>query len=146
MRAVLLSLALLLAPVLAGAVEPDEMLDDPVLEERARDLSRQLRCVVCLNENIDSSNADVARTMRILLRERLVAGDSDEEVLDHFVARYGDFVLFKPPLKPSTYALWIAPFVLMGAGMAAVAVVLRRAQRSRGERPEAQALDGGERR
>ncbi len=126
MRRLLLALVLSLATGLAGAVEPDEMLADPTLEERARVLSRQLRCVVCLNQDIDSSNAGVARTMRLLLRERLVEGDSDAEVLAFFVARYGDFVLFRPPLKGSTYVLWLAPFAIFGAGATAVALTLRR--------------------
>ena len=91
------------------AVEPDEILDNPVLETRARALSKQIRCVVCQNQDIDSSNAGVARDLRILVRERLTAGDSDADVLAYLVARYGDYVLFKPPWKPSTYALWLAP-------------------------------------
>lgn len=110
----------------AWGVEPDEVLDDPVLEERARDLSKQLRCVVCLNQDIDSSNAGVARTMRIVLRERLVAGDSDPEVLNFFVERYSDFVLFRPPLKGSTYLLWFGPLIIFGLGAGIVAVVVRR--------------------
>lgn len=118
----------MLAASLAWGVEPDEILDDPVMEERARALSKQLRCVVCLNQDIDSSNAGVARTMRILLRERLVAGESDQEVLDFFVQRYGDFVLFKPPLKGSTYLLWFGPLVIFGLGTAFVLVAVRRAR------------------
>mgnify|MGYP001822112224 CR=1 FL=1 len=110
----------------AWGVEPDEVLVDPVLEERARDLSKQLRCVVCLNQDIDSSNAGVARTMRIVLRERLVAGDSDPEVLNFFVERYSDFVLFRPPLKGSTYLLWFGPLIIFGLGAGIVAVVVRR--------------------
>jgi len=95
------------------AVEPDEMLSDPVLEARARALSKEVRCVVCQNQDIDSSNAGVARDLRILVRERLVAGDTDQEVLDYLVVRYGDFVLFKPPLKPSTYLLWFGPGIVL---------------------------------
>lgn len=126
----ILSLAacfLLVLPALA--VQPDEVLDDPVLEERARDLSKDLRCVVCQNENIDSSHAGVARDLRILVRERLVEGDSDQEVLDYVVARYGDYVLFNPPFKPSTYALWIGPFAVMGLGLLGVVVLLARRPR-----------------
>lgn len=123
-----LVIMLMLAASLAWGVEPDEILDDPVMEERARALSKQLRCVVCLNQDIDSSNAGVARTMRILLRERLVAGESDQEVLDFFVQRYGDFVLFKPPLKGSTYLLWFGPLVIFCLGAAFVLVAVRRAR------------------
>jgi cytochrome c-type biogenesis protein CcmH len=113
----------------AQAVQPDEILEDPVLEQRAREISKDLRCVVCQNENIDSSHAGVARDLRILVRERLVAGDSDEDVLDFVVARYGDYVLFNPPFKPSTYALWIGPFAVMGLGLLGVVVLLARRPR-----------------
>lgn len=119
MRMWLLALAFWLVGLApAWAVLPDEMLDDPVLEARARALSQELRCLVCQNEPIDSSNADLARDLRILVRERLVAGDSDDEVKAYLVARYGDFVLFDPPMKPATYALWFGPalLVLIGAG------------------------------
>lgn len=107
------------------AVEPDEQLSDPILEQRARDISTNVRCVVCQNEPIDSSNAGVARDLRILIRERLTAGDTNAQVYDYLVARYGDYVLFKPPWKPSTYALWMAPFFILGGGALAVASVLR---------------------
>lgn len=114
----------LLSPALA--VEPDEILDDPVLEARARDLSKQLRCVVCQNQDIDSSNAGVARDLRLLVRERLVVGDTDAEVLAYIVERYGDYVLFRPPWKPTTYALWLGPFVLLVIGGAVVGTILLR--------------------
>lgn len=127
LTAILLALSLLSAPALA--VQPDEILDDPLLEERARELSKDLRCVVCQNENIDSSHAGVARDLRILVRERLVAGDSDQEVLDFVVARYGDYVLFNPPFKPATYALWIGPFAVMGLGLLGVVIMLARRPR-----------------
>ncbi|MBD3626428.1 MAG: cytochrome c-type biogenesis protein CcmH [Rhodobacteraceae bacterium] len=106
-------------PFAAGAVEPDEILDDPALEARARDISKDLRCVVCQNQDIDGSNAGVARDLRLLVRERLVAGDTDAEVMEFVRARYGDYVLLKPPFKPETYALWLAPafLVLFGAGL-----------------------------
>lgn len=113
----------------ALAVQPDEILPDPVLEERARDISQDLRCVVCQNENIDSSHAGMARDLRILVRERLVAGDSDDEVLDFVVARYGDYVLFNTPFKPSTYALWIGPFAVMALGILGVGIMLTRRPR-----------------
>ncbi len=118
------AVALLAAPPVS-AVEPDEILDDPALETRARALSEEIRCVVCQNESIDSSNADLARDLRILVRERLVAGDSDQEVLDYLVARYGDFVLLRPPFKPSTYLLWFGPFLLLILGLALVAFYFR---------------------
>jgi cytochrome c-type biogenesis protein CcmH len=127
-RALTVILALALA-IPAFAVEPDEVLDDPVLEQRAREISANVRCVVCQNEPIDSSNAGVARDLRILIRERLVAGDTNDQVFDFLVARYGDFVLFKPPFKPSTYALWIGPFVILGLGALSVFVFLSRRPR-----------------
>ena len=98
----------------AAALMPDEILNDPDLEARARALSKDLRCVVCQNEAIDSSNAEIARQMRLVVRERLVAGDSDREVVDYVVSRYGDFVLLNPPFKPATYALWFAPPAIAG--------------------------------
>lgn len=124
-----LALALCLAwPALA--VQPDEVLDDPVLEERARDLSAEIRCLVCQNESIDASNAQLARDLRILVRERLVAGDSDDEVLEFLVARYGDYVLLRPPVKGTTALLWFGPIVvlLLAGGIIAVRT---RASRSR---------------
>jgi len=113
------------APMSAAfAVEPDEMLDDPVLEARARDVSRQLRCVVCQNQDIDSSNAGIARDMRLLVRERLVAGDTNDEVLEFMVARYGNFVLLRPPFNSQTYLLWFAPLALaLAAGGIGISVI-----------------------
>lgn len=110
----------------AAAVQPDEILDDPALEQRARALSAEIRCVVCQNESIDSSNADIARELRILVRERLVAGDSDQQILDYLVARYGDFVLLRPPMKPATYLLWFGPLVVLLLGIAGVFFYFRR--------------------
>lgn len=112
-------------PFTAQAVEPDEILDDPALEARAREISKDLRCVVCQNQDIDSSNAGVARDLRLLVRERLVAGDTDAEVMEFVRVRYGDYVLLKPPFKPETYALWLAPALLVLFGAGAVIVVLR---------------------
>ncbi|EPX79443.1 cytochrome c-type biogenesis protein [Litoreibacter arenae] len=126
-RSALLALALLAGP--AFAVEPDEILSDPALEERARAISANVRCVVCQNEPIDSSNAGVARDLRVLIRERLVAGDTDQEIYDFLVLRYGDFVLFNPPFKPSTYALWLGPFAILFIGGIAVALTLSRRSR-----------------
>jgi cytochrome c-type biogenesis protein CcmH len=100
-----------------AAVQPDEILPDPVLEERARDISGGLRCIVCRNESIDESNAELARDLRLLVRERLVAGDSDEEVVAYVVDRYGEFVLLRPPMSGSTIALWLAAPALMLLGL-----------------------------
>ena len=110
------------------AVLPDEVLDDPALEGRARDLSQLIRCLVCQNESIDTSNADLARELRLLVRERLTAGDSDQEVLDYLVARYGDFVLLQPRMTPANYLLWFGPLVLLLLGGAGVALYFRRRQ------------------
>ncbi|WP_375280869.1 cytochrome c-type biogenesis protein [Pseudooctadecabacter sp.] len=108
------------------AVEPDEILPDPVMEERAREISKKLRCVVCQNQDIDSSNAGVARDLRLLVRERLVAGDSNAEVIAYVRARYGDYVLMSPPLNGATFALWAAPFVLVLLSVGAFVIVVRR--------------------
>lgn len=122
----LLAMALAVAPSgPAVAVQPDEMLDDPVLETRAREISAGIRCLVCQNESIDSSNADLARDLRILIRERLVAGDSDQEVRDFLVARYGDFVLLNPPVKPRTWLLWFGPAAFLLLGAAGVLIYFR---------------------
>ena len=111
----------------AYAVEPSERLADPALEARARALSRELRCLVCQNQSIDESNADLAHDLRILLRKRLLAGDTDRQVLDYIVARYGQFVLFDPPFEPATYLLWLTPPVLvLGVGLSLVVRARRR--------------------
>lgn len=109
--AALFLLLLSIAPL--KAVEPDEILSDPALEARARALSLGLRCLVCQNQSIDDSNAPLARDLRILLRERLTAGDSDEQAVDFIVARYGDFVLLRPRFNAATWLLWIGPFALL---------------------------------
>lgn len=101
----------------ALAVEPDEMLQDPVLEARARAISATLRCLVCQNQSIDDSNAPLARDLRLLVRERLKAGDTNEEVIDFIVARYGEFVLLRPRFEPHTYLLWGAPVALLLLGL-----------------------------
>ena len=127
-RSSLASFALLLGllmPAPAPAVEPDEILPDPVLEDRARELSKVIRCLVCQNESIDSSNADLARELRILVRERLTAGDSDAEVLDFLVARYGEFVLLRPRMTPANYLLWFGPAVLLMFGIAGIALYFK---------------------
>ncbi|WP_120498026.1 cytochrome c-type biogenesis protein [Kiloniella sp. EL199] len=98
------------------AFDPDEVLDDPALETRAREISKEVRCLVCQNEPIDSSNADLAKELRIVVRERLVAGDSDEDVKSYLSARYGDFVLFRPPFNTATFLLWFGPLLVLGVG------------------------------
>ena len=120
----------LVAAVPALAVEPDEILDDPLLEQRARELSQDIRCVVCQNESIDSSNADIAKEMRLLVRERLVAGDSDPQVMDYLVDRYGDFVLLRPPMKSTTYLLWFGPAAVLLLGLIGVVVFFRQQRRA----------------
>ena len=114
----------------ASAVEPDEILKDPALEARARALSKELRCLVCQNQSIDDSDADLARDLRVVVRERLVAGDSDDQVMAYVTARYGDFVLLRPPIKPITYALWFGPAVVFVLGIAGVVVFYRRRARA----------------
>lgn len=115
MKRLALILMLLATPLMA--VQPDEMLDDPVLEARARELSKGLRCLVCRNESIDESNASLARDLRLLLRDRLLAGDSDAEAVDFIVQRYGEYVLLRPEFNGSNWLLWAAgPLMLLMAG------------------------------
>jgi len=144
--ALLLSLA---TPVFA--VQPDEVLKDPAMEMRARELSRELRCMVCQNQSIDDSDAPLARDLRLLVRERLVKGDSDRQVRDFLVARYGEFVLLRPPLRWHTLLLWfLAPAALL-AGIGGLILLARRrrtegtepAGLSRAEQERLAALDGG---
>ena len=116
--------SVLSAPV--AAVEPDEILADPGLEDRARAISKQLRCLVCQNQSIDDSDAPLARDLRIVVRERLTSGASDDEVIRFVAERYGDFVLLSPPFKGKTYALWLGPAAILLIGAAAVAAFLRR--------------------
>lgn len=116
----------LVAPQIVRAVTPDEILKDPVLETRARNLSRELRCMVCQNQSIDDSEAPLAKDLRILVRERLTKGDTDKQVLDFLVSRYGEFVLLKPPLQLQTFLLWaVSPAVLL-IGIVALFVMARR--------------------
>ncbi|MEM6889092.1 MAG: cytochrome c-type biogenesis protein [Pseudomonadota bacterium] len=117
-------LLLLLMPLAAGAVQPDEILDDPVLEERARDISKGLRCPLCQNESIDESNADISRDLRLIVRERLVAGDTDEAVVQFVVDRYGEFVLLQPTIGGANWLLWAAGplMMLLAAGLGVVYV------------------------
>jgi cytochrome c-type biogenesis protein CcmH len=124
--AALLALFLALAGTTALAVEPSEMLADPALEARARAISREIRCLVCQNQSIDDSAADLARDLRLLVRERLVAGDSDEAVRDFLVARYGDFVLLDPPVRPRTWGLWFGPAAILAIAALGVTLYFRR--------------------
>jgi cytochrome c-type biogenesis protein CcmH len=114
------------APPAAAATSPDEILDDPALEARARELAKELRCLVCQNQSIDDSDADLARDLRQLVRERLLAGDSDEEIIAFVTERYGDFVLLRPPMKPSTWGLWYGPPAIFAIAAVAIFFYLRR--------------------
>lgn len=130
---------MLATPVMA--VQPNEILDDPALEARARDISKGLRCLVCRNENIDDSNADLARDLRLLVRERLVAGDSDEATTDFIVDRYGEYVLLKPVFSASNAILWLtAPVLLIIGGWVSVIFIRRRSL----EKPADDSLNEGE--
>ena len=139
----LFALALALAALPAHAVEPGEMLRDPALEARARHISQELRCLVCQNQSIDDSNAELARDLRVLVRERLAAGDSDAAVLRFVEARYGEFVLLRPPFKPHTLLLWLAPVLLL-AGTAFVLIRRARARRPADAASEAAPLSPAE--
>ncbi len=132
---------LLAAPLLglllslpAVAFDVEETLDDPALEARALDIGEELRCLVCQNQSIGDSNADLAKDLRRLVRERLAAGDSDEEIIAFMTERYGDYVLLKPPVKPATYALWFGPAALFLVGAGVLIVYIRRV-RGRARRP-----------
>lgn len=117
MRRLVLTIALLFAFVgQAAAVNPSEVLDNPVLEERARDLSIQIRCLVCQNQSIDDSDAQLARDLRVLVREKLTEGMSDKQILDFLVERYGEFVLLKPPFNVRTFLLWGLPLIVLLMG------------------------------
>src|SRR5215831_2050813 len=135
LRPPMLLVVLALASPAALAVQPDEMLSDAALETRARTLSKELRCMVCQNQSIDDSDAPLARDLRILVRERLQAGDSDQQVIDFLVARYGEFVLLKPRFSPHTALLWLGPATLLVIGGFGLFVLARRYQvRARSER------------
>ncbi|HEU0149913.1 MAG TPA: cytochrome c-type biogenesis protein [Bradyrhizobium sp.] len=130
LTSMLFVLALLAAPAV-HAVQPDEIMSDPVREARARDLSRELRCMVCQNQSIDDSDAPLARDLRLLVRERIAAGDSDNQVMDFLVARYGQFVLLKPRFERETLLLWLLPpLVLVGGGLALWLQARRRGKRN----------------
>jgi cytochrome c-type biogenesis protein CcmH len=133
------AIAMLLALFAAApshAVEPDEMLPNPALEARARAISEELRCMVCQNESIDESQAPLAHDLRVLVRQRIMAGDSDQQIINFLVSRYGEFILLKPPLSWNTLALWGAPPALLLFGIAMMIAIERR---RRAARPAAEA-------
>jgi Uncharacterized protein involved in biosynthesis of c-type cytochromes len=135
MRKILLALFLVFASanLAAAVVSPDEMLDDPALEARARALSAQLRCMVCQNQSIDDSDAELARDLRLLVRERILAGDTDEQVISYLTSRYGEFVLLKPQFNARNLILWGTPVIVLIAGGILVLAATRR--RARANRP-----------
>ena len=126
MKAIFTIVAILFFPLAVLAVDPGEILKDPNLERRARSISKGLRCVVCQNQSIDDSDAQLARDLRILVRNRIVAGDSDTAVIDYVVSRYGDFVLLKPPVKGVTLVLWFGPIFFTLAGLIGLILFFRR--------------------
>ena len=127
-RALAVAIAIIVSSALvpAWAIRPSEILADPVLEARARALSKELRCLVCQNQSIDDSEADLAGDLRRVVRERLLAGDSDEQIIRFVAERYGDFALLRPPFKTSTYILWVGPGVILVVGIGVVWIFLRR--------------------
>jgi cytochrome c-type biogenesis protein CcmH len=129
---------------LARAVTPDERLADPALEARARAIGQELRCLVCQNQSIDDSNAELAHDLRVLVRERLVKGESDRQVIDFVASRYGDYVLLKPPVKPATWALWFGPAAVLVLGAVAIGLYFRR--RAAAPEPSAAPLSEEEKR
>lgn len=129
MRALLGALAMLLCAQIAFAIDTAPAFDDPQMQQRYERLSRELRCLVCRSETIADSNADLARDLRRQLRELMAAGKSDQEIVTYMTDRYGDYVLYKPPLQPRTFLLWAAPVVLLLGGIAAAAVVIMRKSR-----------------
>jgi cytochrome c-type biogenesis protein CcmH len=126
MRIPIVAALLLLVALAAPAVEPRERLADPAQEARARSISSQLRCLVCQNESIDDSGADLAHDIRVFVRERLTAGDTNAQAMQAIVSRYGSFVLLKPPVEPATYLLWYGPPLLLAAGLAGTLIWLKR--------------------
>lgn len=125
--AALVMLPLFALPISAGAVAVDEnRLDDPALEQQVHEISKTLRCLVCQNQSIEDSNADLAKDLRAVVRERVAAGDTGDEVRAYMVARYGDWVLMSPPVSQRTYALWLGPLALVLLGLVAIYVVMRR--------------------
>jgi cytochrome c-type biogenesis protein CcmH len=125
-RALIFAIAMIAGSQAAHAVQPDEVMSDPARESRARDLSRELRCMVCQNQSIDDSDAPLARDLRLLVRERIASGDSDAQVIDFLVARYGEFVLLKPRFNSHTLLLWLLPPLALAGGGLALWVNMRR--------------------
>ena len=125
------TLAFLLLMTLSAAAAVGDSFSDPAMEARARDLQRQLRCLVCQGESIDESNADFAADMRHLVRSQIADGKSDAQIQAYLVARYGDFILMKPPVQPNTWLLWLAPFAVLGAGGAVAWVTIKKAAASK---------------
>jgi cytochrome c-type biogenesis protein CcmH len=151
MRIIRLALfvTLALGPAPALAVQPDELMKDPALEARARTLSEELRCMVCQNQSIDDSDAPLARDIRVLIRQRIASGESNDAVRAYLVSRYGDFILLKPPFKPETLLLWLTPALVLGVGLAAALIPRRRAPQatpalSAEEEARLSALTGGD--
>lgn len=126
MRYVVALLILILFAPVALAVEPSERLSDPALEARARAISQELRCLVCQNENIDESSAPLAHDLRVLLRQRIAAGDTDAQAIQYITDRYGDFVLLRPPVEPATYVLWFGPIAVLLLAAGGALIYLRR--------------------
>ena len=135
MKAFLAALAMSVLALPAFAVQPDEMLADPALEARARAISADIRCPVCQGESIDDSNAQISRDLRLIIRERLVAGDSDAEVVDFLVARYGEFILFNPRATGANLLLWLAGPIMLILGGGAAFVFLRRRAKTAADAP-----------
>lgn len=129
------AVALSLIATQSFAVLPEEILADPALEARARVISQDLRCLVCQNQSIDDSNAPLAKDLRVIVRERLTAGDTNEKVFDYVVSRYGNYVLLKPPLQADTYLLWASPFIILVIALSVAFIYLRR-------RPEIESSEG----
>jgi cytochrome c-type biogenesis protein CcmH len=125
-RALALLLLILAAPAFAAVGTPEERLRDPALEARAQALGRELRCLVCQNQSIEDSNADLARDLRLLVRERIAAGASDDQVMQFVHSRYGDFVLLRPPVSAATLLLWATPVLALAGGIALILLMRRR--------------------
>jgi cytochrome c-type biogenesis protein CcmH len=136
-RSLLVMAALVLVSVVARAVEPDEVLKDPAQEARAREITRELKCVVCQNQSVDDSDAPLAKDIRVLVRERIVAGETDDAVREYIVQRYGQRVLLRPPLGIDTALIWIGPFVLFAIALGTALLFLRR---GRGDALQSQPL------